>query len=145
MKRLVLMIVPALIYGLIFTSCNHVSEAEFTDGLWLKMGDNSVVPTSDIDYYDVSHHTMYLKRKVPYLKNVHGTVSVYVGNDKIYEFSIHSTYCSHVPMGQPYIWDITSTEKKIRILFNPYEQQITDPRNDARIIAALKKYRQYRE
>ena len=146
MKRFVLMIVPALFCGVIFTSCSRVNETEFTGGLWLKMGDNSVVPTSDIDYYVVSQHTIYLKKKMPYLKNVHGTVSVYVGNDEIYEFSIHSAYCSHIPMGQPYIWDITSTEQKISILFNPdNKQQVTDPRSDARIIAALKKYGQYRK
>jgi hypothetical protein len=144
MKRLVLMIVPALICGVIFTSCSHVNEVEFTGGLWLKMGDNSIVPTSEINYYDVSQHTIYLKKKVPYLKNVHGTVSVYVGNDKIYECVIHSFICSHIPMGEPYI--MTSNEEQISIIFNPYnEQQVTDPRRDARIIAALKKYGQYRK
>ena len=127
-------------------SCDNNNEAEFTDGFWLKMGDNSIVPTSDIDYYDVSQHTIYLKKKSTYLKNLHGTVSMYAGNDKIYECSIHSAICSHIPMEQPYIWDITSTEEKIRIFFNPdSEQQVTDPRNDVRIIAALKKYGQYHE
>ena len=122
------------------------NDKGFTDGLWLEMGDKSIVPTSDIDYYKVSQHTIYLKKKVPYLKNVHGTVSVCVGNDVIYECSIHSGICSHIPMGQPYIFDMTFNEEKISILFNTYdEQQVADPRSDARIIAALKKYGQYRE
>ena len=142
MKRLVLMIVPALICGVIFTGCGHVSEAEITDGLWLKMGDNSVVLTSNIDYYDVSQHIIYLKKQVPYLKTVHGTVSVYVGDDEIYECSIHSITCSHFPMGA-YTFDI---DFEIHIFFNPCDEHlVTDPRNDARIIAALKKYGQYRE
>ena len=147
MKRLVLMIISTLICEALFMSCgSDETESKFTGGLWLKMGDNSIVSTSDIDYYDVSQHTIYLKKKVPYLKNVHGTVSVHVGNDEIYECSIHSAICSHIPMGQPYIYDITSNEEKIRILFNPYdEQQVSDPRSDARIISALKKYGQYCE
>ena len=127
-------------------SCDNNNEAEFIDGVWLKMGDNSVVPTSDIDYYDVSQHTIYLKKKSPYLKNVHGTVSMYVGNDEIHECSIHSGICSHIPMGQPYIYDMTSNEEKISIVFNPNnEQQAIDPRSEARIIAELKKHGQYHE
>ena len=31
-----------------------IDDDEFTGGLWLKMGDNSIVPTSGINYYDVS-------------------------------------------------------------------------------------------
>jgi len=116
-----------------------------TDEFWLKMGDNSIVSTSDIDFYDVSLHTIYLKKKVSYLKNVHGTVSVYVGDEKIYELSIHSAICSHIPMGQPYIWDITSNEEKVCILFNPSNEQQVDPRSDKRIIEALKKNHLYRE
>ena len=150
MKRLVLMIFPALICGALFTSCGSdeaesKNEVKYPGGLWLKMGDNSIVPTSGIDYYDVSQHTIYLKKKSPYLKTIHGTVSVYVGNDEIYECTIHSNICSHIPMGQPYIYDFISNEEKINILFNPTEQQVTDPRNDTRIIAALKKYGQYHE
>jgi hypothetical protein len=143
MKRLVLMIIPALFFGVIFTSCSNVNETELTGGLLLKMGDNSVVRTSDIDYYDVSQHTIYLKKTVPYLKNVHGTVSVYAGNDEIYECSIHSGLCSHIPMGQPYIYDITSNEEKISIFFNPTYEQQTDPRGDIRFIAALKTHNLY--
>ena len=124
-------------------SCGNNNEAEFTDGFWLKMGDDSIVPTSDIDYYDVSQHTIYLKNKSPYLKNVHGTVSMYVGNDIIYECTIHSGICSHIPMGQPYIYDLISNEEKISIFFNQNDKQQTDPRNDARIIVALKKHGQY--
>ena len=58
------------------TSCdkseafNNDDEAEFTRGLWLKMGDNSIVSTSDIDFYDVSTHMIYLKEKLPYLEKV---------------------------------------------------------------------------
>ena len=148
MKRLVFMMIPALICGVIFTSCSHKSEEELTDGLWLKMGDNSIVHTSDIDYYDVSRHIIYLKKGVPYFNNVHGTVSVLVGDDEIYECPIHSFVCSHIVFGQPcmYVCDFTSNKdpKVILIYFNTKdEQQVTDPRNDPRIIAALKRHGQY--
>jgi hypothetical protein len=66
-------------------------ETELTGGLWLKMGDNSIVSTSDIDYYDVSTHMIYLKKELPYLKKVEdsfgGIMSVYVGDDEIYKCS----------------------------------------------------------
>ena len=118
---------------------------EFTDGLWLKMGDGSFVSTSDIDFYDVSLHTIYLKKKASYLKNIHGTVSMYVGNEEIYKCTIHSGLCSHIPMGQPYIYDLISNEEKICILFNPNNEQQVDPRSDERIFAALQKNNQYHE
>ena len=120
--QLVTMIFIVGVFAMV--SCgNNNNEVEFTDGFWLKMGDHTIVPTSDIDYYDVSQHTIYLKKSVPYLKIVHGTVSVYVGNDVIYECSIHSAICSHIPMGQPYIYDISSNGEKINIVFNPFDEQ----------------------
>ena len=134
------MIIPALICGMMLTSCDSDNNA---DGFWLKMGDNSIVHTSDIDFYDVSLHTIHLKKKVSYLENVHGTVSVYVGNKEIYECSIHWFICSHIPMGQPYMW--STNEDEIRILFNPSDEKQIDPRNDKRIIAALKENHLYRK
>ena len=121
-------------------------KSEFAAGeFWLKMGDNSIVSASDIGFYDVSMHTIYLKKKIPYLNTIHGTVSVYVGNEKIYECSIHSGICSHIPMGQPYIYNITFNDEKICILFNPDNKHQVDPRSDRRIISALKSNNLYRE
>ena len=127
------------------TGCDKNAASHNADEFWLKMGDNSIVSTSDIDFYNVSLHTIYLKNEVPYLRNVHGAVSVYVGNKEIYKCSIHSAICSHIPMGEPYIWGLILNEEKICILFNPINEKQKDPRNDKRIIAALKKNNLYRK
>jgi len=155
-------VVMAFVIGIFaLTGCgkgeafNNDDEAEFTGGLWLKMGDNSIVPTSGIDFYDVSTHMIYLKKELPYLKKVEGSyggmMSVYVGNDEIYKCSFHSAIRSYLPSGA-YIScnPLFYGENILRINFMQFldengKPQNTDPRNDKRIIAALKKYRQYHE
>jgi len=122
------------------------------DGVWLKMGDGSMVATSEINFYDLSTHMIYLKKKVPYLGKVDqgGTMSVYVDNVEIYKCSFHPTYLSSLPSGA-YISNPTLYEKDIvridfRQVYNSNnEPSITDPRNDKRIIEALKKNKQYHQ
>ena len=146
MKRLVLMIVPALIFGMVLTSCSHVNESEFTGRLWLKMGDGTIVSTSDIDFYHVSTHThtIYLKKKLPSLEKMgfnHGTMSVYAGDIEMYECVFHSMLCSHIPSGV-YAFAGANT---ITICFSSLSMDSKDPRNDKRIIAALKNNHLYHE
>jgi len=128
-------------------------ELLFNEGLWLKMDDKSVVHTSDIDFYDVSSHMIYLKHELSFLDKVnHGDlISMYVGNHKIYDCSFHSMYSSSLPTGafiytNPLFYpeDILSIGF-IQILNENLEPTKTDPRNDERIIRALKKHGQYHE
>jgi len=141
MKRFVLMIVPALICGMVLTSCSLVNESEFTGKLWLKMGDGTILSTSDIDFYNMSMHRIYLKEKLPYLEKIHGTMSVYVNGIEIYECVFHSVICSHMPSGV-YAFVGTST---ITVCFSPSSMDSKDPRSDERIIAVLKKKHLYHE
>jgi len=132
---------------------NNDDEVEFTGGLWLKMGDNSIVPTSGIDFYDVSTHMIYLKKKLPYLEKVgfdYGMMSVHVDKDEIYKCPFHPSYSSYLLPGVIISSPPFNKEDIIRIDFiqfldENHEPTVTDPRNDKRIIAALKKYRQYHE
>jgi len=134
---------------LLMAGCTLMENFSTIGGdFWLKMGDGSIVSASDIDFYDVSLHTIYLKKEVPYLKKAiynHGTMSVYVDNTQIYECTFHSLACSHIAAGVSvynYYDDI------IHIHFQPSfysDVEITDPRNDRRIIAALKNNRLYHE
>jgi hypothetical protein len=152
--------VLAFVVGIFtLTSCgkseafNNDDEAGFTGGLWLKMGDNSIVPTSDIDFYDVSTHMIYLKEKLPYLEKIGfngGMMSVHVGNNEIYKCSFHPSYLSYMPQGVIISSPPFNKEDIIRFDFVQYldenlKPMVTDPRNDKRIIAALKKYKQYHE
>jgi len=128
------------------TGCEKSEPFSNTDGLWLKMGDNSIVSTSDINFYDVSTHMIYLKKELRYFEKVDrgGSMAVYVGNVKIYDCSFHPLFLSSLPVGA-YISNPYLQEKDIiRISFQPYTG-IEDLRNDKRIIAALKKYGQYHE
>ena len=149
-----LVIVTCVIGTFTLTGCDK-SEVEFTDGFWLKMGDNSIVSTSNIDFYDVSTHMIYLKKDLPYFekikKNYGGTMSVYVDGDEIYKCAFHSSYLSSLPNGEYISCNPTFyPEYIIRINFlqiidlngNP---QFTDHRSDERIIAALKKNQLYHE
>ena len=146
MKRLALMIVPALICGMLLTNCSQVNETEFTGGLWLKMGDNSIVPTSDIVFYDVSTHMIYLKKELPYLEKVFydGSMSVYVDNEKIYDCSFHPLNVGTLPTGAYISNPHLHAKDIIRISYQPYSS-VEDQRSDERIIAALKHHNQYHE
>ena len=132
------------ILGIFLTvSCEKQAD-EFTDGLWLKMGDNSIVSTSDINFYDVSTHMIYLKEELPYLEKVFygGSMSVYVGDVKIYDCSFHPLNVGTLPVGA-YISNPHLHEKDIiRISFQPYSNS-EDLRSDERIITALKNHHQY--
>ena len=150
MKKLVLMIIPALICGTVLTSCSQENESKFTGELCLKMSNGIIVSTSDIDFYDVSTHTFVLKEKLPKepLPNLekhglnHDTMSVYVDGIEIYECVFHSIICSHFPSSDVYAFVYTFDEERkstITVCFHPLSTDSTDPRSDERIIAALKK------
>ena len=122
------------------------------DGFWLKMGDNSIVYTSDIDFYDMSTHIIYLKKKIPYLKRgtEQGVMSMYVDDVEIYKCGFHPQYLSYLPKGTYISSPLPKEEDIIRIRFlqmwdSNHEPTVTDPRSDERIIAALKKNNQYHE
>jgi len=158
MKKLGCFFIVILLF---ITGCTK-NEYESTNGgdfgigsdFWLKMGDGSIVSTSDIDFYDVSTHMIYLKKKLPYLENMGlygGAMSVYVDDVEIYTCSFHSLLLSSLPEGA-YISCVPSfyPEDIIRINFaqfinSNHEPQFTDHRSDKRIIAALKKNHQYHE
>ena len=149
-----LVVTAVVISILALTGCNKV-EVESTGGFWLKMGDNSIVATSDIDFYDVSTHMIYLKKALPYLKKVEknygGIMSVYVDDEEIYKCSFHSRIRSYLPNGEYiscnpsfYPEDVICINflQIIDLAGNP---RFTDHRSDERIIAALKKNHLYHE
>ena len=150
---------------LLIAGCNE-DEASFSDpqadyssfysdikpgGVWLKVGDVMIIGTSDIDYYDASSHIFYLKSELSNLKKIeHGrSLSVFVDQTEIYSCSFHYVYSSSLPTG-PFIWSspFLYPEYVLMINFSSYSYDdniISDPRNDDRIIEALKKYDQYHE
>ena len=120
-------------------------------GVWLKVDGVMIIGTSDIDYYDASSHIFYLKSELPNLKEVeHGkSLSVFVDQTEIYSCSFHSLLSSSVPTGPYILSDIFLYPLYVvKINFSSFsygDNIITDPRDDDRIIEALKKYEQYHE
>ena len=153
--KLVIMICVIGVFSL--SGCDEgeafIIEEGSTDGIWLKMGDNTIVATSDIDFYDVSMHMIYLKKKLPYLEKVgysYGTMTVNVGAEEIYQCPFHSLHLSSLPRGAYISIPSFYNEDIIRIDFMQFldtnhKPTVSDPRSDERIITALKKYQQYHE
>ena len=144
-----------LIATLFFAGCDD-DNGFYSDiksgGVWMKMGDGMIVGTSDIDYYDASTCTFYLKKDLPYLKNVFqgGSFSVYVDNTEIYKCNFIPVYSSSIPIGTyAYCSPFMYPDFILSIGFSSFSSDenntIKDPRNDIRIINALKKYGQYHE
>ena len=119
-------------------------------GVWMKMGDGMIVGTSDIDYYDASNYTFYLKHELPYLTNAMngGHFSVFVDREEIYQCTVHPIYSSKMPSGV-FVSGLPFSPGFILQMNFGYiidaTKPIIDPRNDKRIIGALKKYGQYHE
>jgi len=136
---------------LLIAGCTLMEKTSPNGGdFWLKMGDGTIVSASDIDYYDVSAHLIYLKKGLPYLKTGwnHGTMSVNVDHEEIYECTFHSVICSHIP--SLYAYTSFFLDDIIQIIIHPFaysniEQEINDPRSDERIISALKNNGLYHE
>ena len=152
MKTMFDKIVTIIFFTGIFTlvSCDNYydnDETKTKDGLWLNLNDKAIIYTSDIDFYDISAHTIYLKKKIEY----YGIVYVNVGKYEIYNCPVRPTHSSAMPQGGVYIWGSPFIKEDIirfsfvQALNENHEPIYTDPRNDERIIEALKKYGQYRE
>jgi hypothetical protein len=122
-----------------------------TDGFCLLADSRVVLNHYDIDYYDYGAHMIYLKSPdafgEEFLKP--GAAAVYADSARIYDLSFVSYVSSYIPQG-PVIW--------FPYIFNPdYTVPIdmawidlslgelnNDPREDPRIVEALKKYGQFR-
>jgi hypothetical protein len=145
-----LVVITFVIGVFAFVGCD---KSESLDGFWLKMGNNTIVPTSDIDFYDVSTHMIYLKKNLPYLEEIgygSGMMTVNVGEEEIYQCPFHPLHLSSLPQGAYISTPSFYKEDIIRIGFMQFldtnhKPTVIDPRSDERIIAALKKHRQYHE
>jgi len=116
------------------------------DGFWIQVG-QTVVPTSNVDYYDFSTHTVYLKKEQAFFKDSDtGLFTVNVGDTKIYTGTIRPSYLNSFPTGA-YIDPMFMIDKNqyalpisFRSVINPEND---DPRSDPRIVEALKSEGKY--
>jgi hypothetical protein len=122
-----------------------------TDGFCLLSNSRVVLNHYDIDYYDYSAHLIYLKSPDVFWEELNkpGTAAVYADSTRIYDLSFVSQVASYIPQG-PVIWFpfIFYPEYTVRIgmawINEPLGEDANDPREDPRIVEALKKYGQFR-
>ena len=122
-----------------------------TDGFCLLANNRVVFNHYDIDYYDFGAHLIYLKSAdafgEEFLKS--GAAAVYADSTRIYDLSLVSHVASYIPQG-PVIWfpHIFYPDYTVRIGMAWIRETLgvgeSDPREDLRIVEALKKYGQFR-
>jgi len=122
-----------------------------TDGFCLLSNSRVVLNHYDIEYYDYGAHLIYLKSPEAFEEKFKktGAASVYADSARIYDLSLVSYAASYIPQG-PVIWYpyIFYSDYTVHIdqawLSELLGADEDDPREDPRIVEALKKYGQFR-
>ena len=122
-----------------------------TDGFCLIKDSRVVLNHYDIDYYDYSAHMIYLKSPDAFEEEFKymDAGTIYADSSRIYDLSFVSYAASYIPQG-PVIWFpsifhpdyvVPIDQAWLTVLLGADED---DPREDPRIVEALKKYGQFR-
>jgi len=123
---------------LILTSCEKFSN---NPDQYLFKTDNGIeYKYSDFELYDSSTHILYLKTSHVEFKNENSSkFSLLANGEEIYSGVFWPSYSSSMPSG-PYISSFSSfyPDYTIRIEHMTIDNKPKDPRNDPRIISALK-------
>lgn len=145
---------PFIIALLFLVSCNRDEIIAPGEGLSIQIGNTVALTANEIDYYDLSTHFIYLKGTHSFLhdKLVRDSFQVYANGEKIYSGVFHSWYMSSMPLG-PAIYTPGSFYGNyiVPITYGSYinldgkKVPPVDPRNDPRILNALKSYGQLHE
>lgn len=129
------------------------STIELTDGYCLVAGEQVVLNHHDISFYDYGAHLLYLKDHISCAGLLENSSSfkVYAGGEEVYTVGTHPGYSSSFPLTDPFIWTHPTFYEDYILPFSSIRSLggragvSADTREDPRIVAALKKYGQYRE
>ncbi len=145
----ILFVISVLLIG-----CNK-NEIDFdqklSDGFCIVSGDKVVLNHKDFEYYDYSTHLIYLKDNKTFADDIEGIggFTVYANGEEIYSGQTQPGYSSYLPFGSVIINTHPSFYADYLIPISFLEIIDTlgnvspDPRNDERIVNALKKYNQF--
>lgn len=134
--------------------CERDELAVSGSGLSITVDDKVVLTAKDIDYYDLSTHFIYLKGPNSFLndKLVRDSFQIYANDEKIYSGVFHSWVMSSMPLGPAiYTPSLFYGDYLVPITYGSYFNQAgekvpkVDPRNDSRIVSALKSWTQLHE
>lgn len=130
-------LVAAVLVVMVVTACEK--NPGVSDGdTFLKINNNIEYKFSDFDLYDSSTHILYFRTYHPEIKSestASFTFSAF-GED-IYQGQFLPGYSSSMPVG-PFIYSFPFFYQNFALRIERWETGTPDPRNDARIIAALK-------
>jgi hypothetical protein len=147
-------IVILFFLSVLFAGCekNEIDiDKKLTDGFCIVSNDEVVLNHNDIEYYDYSTHLIYLKNNKSFADDIEGIggFSVYADGDEIYSGQTQPGYSSFLPFGSVVINTHPSVyaDYLIPISFLSVRDTLgnisPDPREDERIINALKKFDQF--
>ena len=125
-------------------------DTKIKDGFSLIINDSITYNSNSIDFYDFSTHLIYLKAGNKFTYSNRGTFSILVDNEDIYTGQMFPMYSSYFPTGSfiqcaPNFYNDYIIPIGFNQIIDTAGNTIDDPRNDSRIIEALKKYNQYKQ
>jgi len=129
---------------------NDLPVGNSLEGFSLLIGDRVIVDQSNIDYYDLSSHLIYLKKGTSIPVGLRGeeSFSVCVDGREIYSGKTVSGFSSYMPRG-PVIFcmPVLYPDYIVSIGYSAIWDSLpgADPRNDKRIVDALRKEGQLHE
>jgi len=139
--------------ALLFAGCKYDNldfNGELTDGFCIVAGGKVVLNQNDIEYYDYSSHLIYIKENKSFSDDIEtiGAFTVYADRVQIYKGQTFPGYSSFLPYGPiimthpsgygDYVIPIEFTQ-----IIDSLGNVIPDPREDKKIVEALKKYNQF--
>lgn len=149
MKNAILLFITIALIICISSCEKNKNDSEITDGFSLVISDSLTYNSNHIDFYDFSSHLIYLKTGYFSFSDF-GGFRVSVDNEVIYTGLMFPSYSSYLPTGPvircaPTFYDDFIIPIDFFQVTNSAGNTNEDPRNDTRIIEALKKYNQVRK
>lgn len=138
----------------VLTGCETTDfdlKGNLTDGFCIVSGEQVVFNHHDIDYYDYSTHLVYLKdnRTFDFESPTGGSFSIFADREEMYKVAIVPAYSSYMPSG-PVVFTHPKFYNDFIIaigfvqIYDTLGNFKPDPREDEKIVGALKKYGQFR-
>lgn len=156
---------PGLKYGLFFLlfsiGCGKESNSpeleekdlnHITDGFCIQFGNSIIINHEEIDYYDFSTHMIYLKEPHEFLQDKYNweaafmSFSVYANKEKVYTGCLYPAWSSSPVFTETFIDFPFRYPRYVIKINNWYYYQGNskpDPREDEKIVNALKAYDQF--
>ena len=137
----------------LLTGCNKDEidfNKNFTDGFCIVSNDEVVLNHNDFEYYDYSTHLIYLKNNKSFADVIEGIggFTVYANGDEIYSGQTFPGYSSFLPSGpvigtHPSFYGDNILSIGFILYLDTLGNFLPDPREDERIVDALKKHNQF--